>query len=294
MKMKNQSVFLRVILFAAWWGVSGVSDGLSSKAVTESGFVSLPCMLVLCCAWAATGAKLPLHKDASTIKAGTCVGFGLAALFWGVRLGSLVTVYAVKTSEPLYTTGVAIYLGEGASVKQALAVAVICGCSASLSVSVTFLSPIFAFASLSNLLLSCRTVFVKSILTSTGAAPLQLFSSISFFGFLSLVPLAAVEVITLPFPSLYTLALCIPSGICYFFYNYLGFLILESVSSCTYAVGKEIRCLIVYGWAALVWGVGLGDMRHLLGMAGILLGSVGYWKALKENTVKTQPDHEFV
>ena len=330
------------VLFATWYLMSGAADGVANSVVRDAGLVALPCWTtfvvsfllgtaaetsslfvaatsssphssspVLAAPSSPAAAALSARSLARHAKAGGSVAAGVYCLYWGMSVWGMQQTYAVKTSEPLVTTLVALLLGERVGAGQVAAIAVVCAGSACLALAQgtgpaaaaarrLLESPApFVAVQLSNLFLAMRTVFVKRLLDGDDAAsaassassaspppssqqtarvpphPLSVFRHVSAAAAAVLTPLSVAELLWVSGDSLRSLAPSLFAGCFYFAYNCSGFVILSTVSSSTYAVGKELRCLAVYAWTALYLGQAASAMS-LAGAALVVAGTVAY------------------
>ena len=276
------------ILFLAWYAMSGIADGINANIVRKSNFIILPCCLtfamsyLLCRLFRAEGATWP---STSSIKAGAAIAIGFSTLLGSMYVWDMQHTYAVKTSEAVYTTLIAKHYGESVKGTQIFAIILLCIGSMTLALTGTNIVHLYhhplglVVASISNLALSFRTVYAKDLLDKL--TPVEVFRDVSVTAAVLLVPLSIVELVAHGMSYSHSLILLETtlSGFCYFAYNCFGFAILELVSSSTYAVGKEMRCLCVYLWT-LIWTKTELTGWSAFGVLMVILGSFLYGSAL--------------
>eukprot|EP00756_Hemistasia_phaeocysticola_P058817 Hpha_TRINITY_DN35477_c0_g1::TRINITY_DN35477_c0_g1_i1::g.83396::m.83396/K15283/SLC35E1; solute carrier family 35, member E1 len=248
---------------AAWYALAGATDTVVAECIQTTGLVALPVFGTFA---VAAGCGVLVDKGAvgelrrgrvAQAGASVCVGFGaMQVVVW---LRDLRLAYALKTAEPLATVILSLAVGDSVSLSQCAAVAVVCCGAAMLSAGsggVMQGSATAAFLALvSNTALSLRTVLSRPLLSNGVVPPARLFAALSIGGACTSLPFALLEagIMSPGLAHLRTAALAATfSGVSYFGYNLIGFVVLRKVPSASYAVIKEMRCMVVYIWT-LLW-----------------------------------------
>jgi len=98
-------------------------------------------------------------------------------------------------------------------------------------------------------------VLSRPLLSKDVVPPVRLFGALAVVAALTTLPLAFLETVLME-PRLWELRSVVItgsiSGVSYFCYNVVGFVVLRTMPSASFAVVKEMRCMIVYLWT-LVW-----------------------------------------
>ncbi|KAJ9463209.1 hypothetical protein DIPPA_01462 [Diplonema papillatum] len=300
-------------LFVAWYALSGIADRVNSNVARQAG-VAVPCLLTFAQCYVFTvlvrlvgsegAGDSERKRERSAIRAnrgscmasGVCIAFGLYFLLWAIQVKDMAHAYALKASEPLYVVVLATVAHETVTRQQAASVFVLCLGSSLLAFDQPAAAgpgretrfsaaladgPLLACACLSNFFLSLRTVFAKRLL-KVGMSPRAVFEQISLVATAVLVPLAVAELAfsRLDRSAYPALLYCCISGFCYWGYNFVGFMLLKQVSSSTYAVGKELRCLVVYVWLILQKAGGAFSLQSAAGIVCVLIGSFFYGRSI--------------
>eukprot|EP01063_Lacrimia_lanifica_P015333 TRINITY_DN22129_c0_g1_i1.p1 TRINITY_DN22129_c0_g1~~TRINITY_DN22129_c0_g1_i1.p1 ORF type:complete len:313 (+),score=44.34 TRINITY_DN22129_c0_g1_i1:67-1005(+) len=292
-------------LVVGWYLSSGMADSIQVRVVKDTAFVFGTCfvMFVVGFAWASVVLQdfTLCWPSRALVKAGAANVLGLLLMFFSVRSGDVSQTYAVKTSEPLYTTLLAMWMGERVQKRQMGAIAVICAGSMLLAAREGALLPDVAshplpilLACVSNCALSMRTVLAKGQLVPRNAAakanvPVAVFREMALASWAILLPCHFAELVwalAYDAPRLRLYLTWLPAMVIgasfYFVYNALGFTILEALSSSTFAVAKEFRCVFVYVWM-LVWFRQPFSFNAGVGMSIVIGGSILYGRTLPKS-----------
>ena len=290
------NVNIKILFIAIWYCCSGFADTVNTGVLVDTrGMVGCTAFLTffvcwVCCTiflwWQSGSLNISMTvTDKRCYMPGCCIAVGLYCLLEAINEGGMAKTYAIKTSEPLMTTAIAYFLNEVVSAQQAAAVVVVCSGSTILTTDRINLNsltgdwrPIY-FSFISNFFLSLRTVYSKSVLSVL--SPEVLFQQLSLVAWVFLSLVALTEVVSPPPGSDFEfvpLCRCLFSGVAYFCYNLIGFHILRMVSSSSFAVAKELRCVFVYFWAIVYQGLPLSKLS-IVGTVLVIFGSVAFGKS---------------
>eukprot|EP01062_Namystynia_karyoxenos_P045377 TRINITY_DN33686_c0_g1_i1.p1 TRINITY_DN33686_c0_g1~~TRINITY_DN33686_c0_g1_i1.p1 ORF type:complete len:319 (+),score=57.36 TRINITY_DN33686_c0_g1_i1:68-1024(+) len=272
---------------ALWYSLAGITDTVMAECVRTTGLCALPCFgtFVIATAagsivsrgggWRCRGA---VGRQLALAGCALCCGFG--AMQASVLLHDLRFTYALKTAEPLATVALAAAAGDAVTGAQAAAVVAVCCGAAMLSLGSSGAPQGSALAAAlalgSNGFLSLRTVLARPLLQGGAFDPPRLFTALAACSAACMAPLALVETVARAPDAARLRAVCWTSalaGATYCGYNCLGFVVLRKTTSASYAVVKEMRCLVVYLWAVLWVAQPLADTR--LAGVGFVVAVVG-------------------
>ncbi len=239
--------------------------------------------------------KPPRNLDtidrSSLMKISLCHGLGNLATVYALQSGSISFTHVIKSAEPLFTAILSIVVMKSIlsnSVYLSL-LPIVFGVGLASAKELSFSWFGFSAAMLSNFFYQLRMVLSKVSLTGTDDKKLSAsntFRVITIFSFVQLIPIALVLEGSQMIPAFYgmlshpeglkfTLVNILIAGASFYFYNEVGFWILDLVHPVTHAVGNTIKRVILVLASILIFRNPVNNLG-LIGSCIAILGSFLY------------------
>jgi solute carrier family 35 protein E1 len=239
--------------------------------------------------------KSPRHLDtidrSSLMKIALCHGLGNLATVYALQSGTVSFTHVIKSAEPLFTAILSIVI-----MKSSLSTAVylsllpiVFGVALASAKELSFSWFGFFAAMLSNFFYQLRMVLSKVSFNGTDDNKLSAantFRVITIFSFIQLIPIALVlegnqiipafySMISHPEGLKFTLVNLLIAGGSFYFYNEVGFWILDLVHPVTHAVGNTIKRVVLVLASIIIFRNPVNNMG-LIGSSIAIMGSFLY------------------